>query len=114
MYKKMLIGLSAGLISGFLGTGGGMILVPGLIYILKNETVEARATSVCCILPMVITSSFFYYKSNFIDWNISLLCAIGGIIGGTIGANFLSKIPEIFLKLIFLCILLYSAYRMIL
>ena len=82
MYKEMLIGLVAGLICGFFGTGGGMILVPGFIYVLKKETLESRATSVCCILPMVVASSFFYYKSNYIDWHISLLCAIGGLIGG--------------------------------
>lgn len=113
MYKKSLIGLLAGLICGFFGTGGGMILVPGFMYVLKAEPVEARATSVCCILPMVIVSSFFYYKSNYTDWNISLLCAIGGLIGGFIGGHYLSKIPERTLKIFFLIFLLYASYKML-
>ena len=64
MLKKIIIGMIAGLISGIFSTGGGMILVPALIYILKMDNVKARATSITCILPMVITSSIFYARSN--------------------------------------------------
>ena len=63
MWKKIVIGLLAGIISGLFSTGGGMILVPAFIYLLKLEDTKARGTSVFCILPMVIASSFFYYKS---------------------------------------------------
>lgn len=113
MLKKVMIGIFAGLVCGFFSTGGGMILVPGFMYVLKRQPLEARATSVCCILPMVITSSIFYYKSNYIDWNISLLSATGGIIGGFIGAHYLSKIPEIILKIFFLLFLVYVSLKMI-
>ena len=40
--------------------------------------VEARATSVLCILPMVVTSGYFYYTNNYIDWKVGIFCAIGG------------------------------------
>ena len=113
MFKKMLIGLFAGLICGFFSTGGGMILVPSFMYMLKKEPLTARATSVCCILPMVVASSFFYYKNDYINWQISLLCAVGGTIGGIIGAHFLKKIPERFLKIFFTCFLIYVSIKMI-
>ena len=113
MLKKVLIGFSAGLISGFFSTGGGMILVPAFMYILKKEPLTARATSVCCILPMVLVSSFFYYKNDYIDWRLSLLCATGGIIGGFIGAQLLEKIPDNILKIVFTCFLIYASIRMI-
>ncbi len=87
--KKSIIGIFAGVISGLFSTGGGMILVPAFIYLLSINDKKARGTSVFCILPMVITSSFFYYKGNYIDWKIAVLCAIGGIIGGYIGAKLL-------------------------
>ena len=80
--KKILIGLFAGIICGLFGTGGGMILVPSFIYLLKIEPKKARATSLFCMLIMVIASSFFYYKNNYIKWDTGLLCAIGGIFGG--------------------------------
>mgnify|MGYP001855956493 FL=1 len=77
-------GFLAGIISGLFSTGGGMILVPAFIYFLKLDNTKARGTSVFCILPMVITSGIFYYKENYIEWKIAILCAIGGAIGGYI------------------------------
>ena len=111
--KKIIIGISAGIISGLFSTGGGMIVVPALIYLLNMEDKKARGTSIFCILPMVITSGFFYYKSNYIDWNISMLCAIGGMFGGYIGAKLLKKIPVQYLKIMFVIFLLYASYKMI-
>jgi len=113
MIKKVTIGLLAGIVSGLFSTGGGMILVPAFIHLLKLDATKARGTSVFCILPMVITSSFFYYKGNFINWNIAILCAIGGAIGGYIGAKLLKKVPEKFMKIAFTAFLIYVSYRMI-
>ena len=90
-FKKILIGVSAGVISGLFTAGGGLILVPAFMYMLKMEPKKARSTSIFCILPMVITSSFFYYKGNYIDWKVAVFCAIGGTIGGYIGAKLLKK-----------------------
>ena len=113
MIKKILIGSLAGLICGLFATGGGMILVPAFIYLLKKEPSLARATSVCCILPMVMASSFFYYKNNYIDWNTGLLCALGGIVGGYFGAKLLGRVPDVFLKVIFTAFLFYISFHMI-
>lgn len=112
--KQIIIGFLAGLISGFFSTGGGLILVPAFVYILNLEPQRARGTSICCILPMVITSSFFYYKSNFINWKVSILCGIGGAIGGYIGAKLLKKLPDKILKIAFTTFLIYISLRMIL
>jgi len=110
---KILIGLCTGIVSGLFASGGGMILVPGLIYLLKIEDVEARATSVLCILPMVVTSGIFYYTNNYIDWKIGLLCAIGGILGGIVGAKLLNKLPTHYLKIAFTLFLIYASFKMI-
>ena len=67
MIKKMIIGIFAGGICGLFGTGGGMILVPAFVYMLDIEPKRARATSLCCMLVMVITSSIFYYSNNYIN-----------------------------------------------
>ena len=113
LIKKILIGLLAGLVSGFFATGGGMIVVPSLVYLLGMEDAKARATSLFTILPMVITSGIFYYKNHYIDWTIGILTAIGGIIGGYLGAKYLKKIPTIYLKLSFTAFLIYTSIRMI-
>ena len=111
--KIAVIGGLAGIICGLFGTGGGMILVPAFIYMLDIEPKKARATSLCCMLAMVIASSFFYYKNNYINWNSGLLCAIGGTIGGYIGAKILKKIPEKIMKIVFILFIIYAAYNMI-
>ena len=79
MLKKIIIGLFAGIISGLFASGGGMIIVPALIHLFNLEDNKARATSVFIILPMVITSGFFYYKNQFLDWKTGILCGIGGV-----------------------------------
>ena len=62
---------------------------------------------------MVLTSSFFYYKGNYINLETAILCAIGGTIGGYIGAKLLKKLPERTLKIAFTIFILYVAYNMI-
>lgn len=79
-FKEILIGFIAGITCGLFASGGGLILVPAFIYLLKIKDKLARGTAVCCILPMVVTSSIFYYKDNYINWKIGVQCAIGGII----------------------------------
>ena len=110
---KTLIGFFAGIVSGLFASGGGMILVPAFMYLLKIEDVESRATSVICILPMVVTSGIFYYTSNYIDWKIGILCAIGGVAGGIVGAKLLNKLPDKYLKIAFTVFLIYASYRMV-
>ena len=111
--KNMIIGILAGIVSGLFSTGGGMILVPAFIHLLKIDDTKARGTSVFCILPMVLVSSIFYYKGNYIDWKIAALCAIGGAMGGYIGEKLLKKLPEKILKIAFTGFLIYVSVRMI-
>ena len=111
--KRVLIGIFSGIVSGLFATGGGMILVPASMHILKMKDVEARATSVVCILPLVVVSGIFYYKNHYIDWKIGMLCAIGGIAGGIVGAKLLNKLPTKYLKIAFTAFLIYASYRMI-
>lgn len=113
MVKNIIIGLSAGIVSGLFASGGGMIVVPAFISVLKMNEPEARATSVFAILPMVIASSIFYLKGNYIDWQIGILCAIGGIIGGYIGTKLLKKLSDKILKTTFIIFLFYVSIRMI-
>lgn len=110
---KIILGLLAGIICGLFGTGGGLILVPAFMYMLKIEPRKARATSLTCMLVMVITSGIFYYNNNYIDWKIGGLCAIGGILGGYIGAKILKIVPDYVLKIIFTIFIVYYSYRML-
>ena len=111
--KIIITGFIAGIISGLFASGGGLILVPAFIYILKIDERIARGTAICCILPMVLASSILYYRDNYMDWSIGLKCAIGGIVGGIIGAKLLKKLPVKYIKIAFSAFLLFVSIRML-
>ena len=111
MYKKILVGLITGFISGLLATGGGLILLPACTYIFK----ESRATTIFSMLIIIIVTSIIYLKYKNFDIILGIKCAIGGIIGSYIGSKLLNKIntkAKIF-KIIFILFLLYSSYCML-
>lgn len=110
-FKKIIIGLLAGVISGLFTAGGGLILIPLLVHFFNLSEKQSRATTIFCILPMVIITAFFYQSHNYIDWKTGILCAIGGIIGGFLGSNLLNKIKSKYLKIIFAVFLLYSGFK---
>lgn len=112
--KIILIGIVAGLISGMFSAGGGLILVPLFVYLLGFNERRSRATSVFCILPMVIVTAILYSRNNFIDWKIGIMSAIGGMIGGFIGGKLLNKIPTKYLKISFIVFLFYAGISIIL
>lgn len=111
--KIAVSGLVVGCLSGLFSSGGGIIAVIIFNKILKLNDKDSRAMAICCIFPMVLTSLFFYNRGNYIDWNIGILCGIGGLIGGGIGGIMLQKINDKYLQLIFIAFLIYSAISII-
>ena len=111
--KNVLIGIIAGIVSGMFSSGGGLILVPIYVYVLKMSEKESRATSLFCILPMVIVTAIMYGRSNFINWEIGIRCAIGGIIGGLVGGKLINKIHSKYLKISFIIFLFYAGFSTI-
>lgn len=114
MFKKIIVGLLVGFISGMFASGGGLLLIPAYVHLFNSSEKEARATAVFCILPMVITTAFFYSTNNYMNWQVGLLCALGGIIGSFIGSKLLNVLKGKYLKAIFIIFLLYSGIRLIL
>lgn len=108
---NLVIGFSAGITSGLFSTGGGLILVPAFMYLLKLNEVKSRATSIMCILPMVLITSFFYFKKNYINFEYGTLCAVGGIIGSFIGSKILNKMPRFILRISFIVFMIYIGVR---
>lgn len=113
-FKNIVIGFFAGIISGFFGAGGGLILVPYMTINLKKDEVISRATTIFCIFFMVVTSSLFYLKNNSIDFVLSLKCIIGGIIGSYLGTRLLYMLNKNILKTLFAIFLVYCGIRMFL
>ena len=71
-----MFGFIAGFISGFFGAGGGLLLIPFFTKVLEMNSKKARATAITIILFLVLSSSFFYFKSGGIDWQIAIYSVI--------------------------------------
>ena len=115
----LLIGLAAGVLSGLVGVGGGIIMVPALVFALKYTQHQAQVTSLAVLtLPVVIVASIYYYyqcqrAGTPIDIKVVGLLAVGFLAGGYFGSKLALSIPEDTLKKVFAIILFYTAIKMI-
>ncbi|HIP32881.1 MAG TPA: sulfite exporter TauE/SafE family protein [Crocinitomicaceae bacterium] len=98
----VLIGIVAGVLSGFVGVGGGILIVPALVYFLGMSQHEAQGTSLfVLLLPVGILAVINYSKSGYMDWKFGLIIALTFVVGGFIGSKLALKISPAVVKLIF-------------
>lgn len=108
------IGIAAGILSGFIGVGGGIIVVPALIYFLGLSQFEAQGTSLVMMIPPIgILGVLNYYKSGNINITYAVIIALFFVIGAYFGSKISLKLPPLKVKFIFGLIMLYVAVRMI-
>ena len=110
----ILIGLAAGMLSGLVGVGGGIIIVPALVFFLGFSQHEAIGTSLgILLLPAGILAVMNYYKKGFIDLKVVLILFIGYIIGSYFGSKVSLSVAETSLKKVFAVILMIVAVKML-
>ena len=109
-----LIGLTAGVLSGFVGIGGGVIIVPALVYLLHLSHHEAQGTSIALMLPPIgILAAMNYYKAGSLNLKFAAVVAVSFIIGGYVGSKVSLQMPAETVKRIFGFIMLAVALKMI-
>lgn len=110
----LIIGFFSGMLSGLVGVGGGIIIVPCLVFFLALTQKQAQGTSLAVLtLPVVFLGMWQYYKNGHIDFKIVVMLAIGFVIGGYFGGKIANKISDDLLKKIFGVVLLLIAIRML-
>lgn len=98
----LLIGLGVGVISGVVGIGGGILIIPALIYFLGMDQHKAQGTSLgALLLPVGLLAFIEYYRNGHADLRVALLLAAGFFVGGYFGAVFAVHVPELWLRRIF-------------
>jgi len=116
--RSLLVGLACGFFSGFLGLGGGVLLVPALTVLLQQDIKEAFGTSLIVILFYALPGSIVHFLLGHIDLRLALFMIIGTIPGAFIGAKMTIKLPASFLKTLFglflIAVAVYFAYYEIL
>ncbi len=108
-----LIGIITGFINGFIGIGGGTILIPAMVFWLGEEQHTAHGTSLAIILPTALVSTYIYNLNSHMDWNLTLRIISASVIGGYLGAKLMEKIPAPRLKQIFGLFMIIAGARMI-
>jgi uncharacterized membrane protein YfcA len=105
-------GVGAGLLSGMFGLGGGIIIVPGLMFALRMDQRRAHGTSLAGVLPISMASIITYWVHDHIDWTVTLWLTIGSVGGALIGARLLAVLPKRVLTLLFVAVLAIAGIRM--
>lgn len=108
--KLILLGIIAGIANGFLGSGGGIIMLIGLYAVIKDIK-KAHASCIFAILPMSLVSAFVYFEKGNVDTGLMLPLLISAAAGGFLGAIFLSKLKPKIIEIIFAAIMIFSGVR---
>jgi uncharacterized membrane protein YfcA len=108
------IGLLAGILSGFVGVGGGIVIVPGLVYMLGFTQHQAQGTSLFILsMPVVILATMNYWKTGNVNWKFGLIIAATFVLGGYIGSKLALKISPGLVKFLFGILMAYVSFRLI-
>jgi uncharacterized protein len=108
------LGLAVGVLLGLLGIGGGVVLVPALVYLLHMDQHMAQGTSLLILLPPVGLGALReYWKQGQVDLRAGIFCALGILVGGYAGSLFAVPIDSRHLKGLFGCFLMLAAFLLL-
>jgi len=110
----VLLGLAAGTLSGLVGIGGGIIIIPALVLLFGLTQHQAQGTTLALLIPPIgILAAWTYYKQGFVDIRIALFIILGFVAGSYFGAKIATRLNEATLERVFGVVLLLIALKMI-
>jgi uncharacterized membrane protein YfcA len=110
----LLLGFVAGALSGLIGIGGGVIIVPALVLLFGFSQHQAQGTTLALLIPPIgILAALMYYKQGYVDVKIAALICLGFFFGSFLGAKVATGLSNIVLERIFGVALLLIALKMI-
>lgn len=114
LVSLIIIGLAAGILSGFMGVGGGVVMIPLMMLFLGFDQHEAQGMSLAVLaVPVTFIAAYTYHTSGHpINWKFAIIIALFFVVGGYIGSKFAVKIDQSILKKIFASILVIAALKL--
>ncbi|MGH9773968.1 MAG: TSUP family transporter [Candidatus Acidiferrales bacterium] len=104
------LGLAVGILTGLMGIGGGVVVVPALVYLFAMDQHVAQGTSLFLLLPPLgLGAIFSYWKNRNLDLPAGIACALGFLFGGYFGGRIAVSIPSRTLQALFGAFLILSA-----
>jgi uncharacterized membrane protein YfcA len=114
MFLYILLGLIAGVLSGLIGIGGGVIIVPALVFLFGLSQHQAQGTTLALLVPPIgILAAWTYYKEGYVDIRIAAFVAVGFLVGSLFGAKLSTGLSNVVLEKVFGIALLLIAIKMI-
>lgn len=114
LFMLLAIGLLAGVASGFVGVGGGLVLVPAMVVFLGLGQHAAQGTSLAMMLPPVgILAVLQYHRAGEVHWAYAAVLCVTFVIGAWTGSKWSLKLSESWVKLVFGLVMLYASCRML-
>ena len=111
----VLIGILAGILSGLVGVGGGIVMVPLLILFFGYSQHQAQGTSLAVLaVPVTLLAAYNYHKQGHLDWRYAAVIAVFFVLGGFIGSKIAISLDQKMLKKVFGVILLFVAGKILL
>jgi uncharacterized membrane protein YfcA len=111
----LVVGLAAGILSGLLGIGGGVLIIPALVWGFGLSQHMAQGTTLALMVPPIgLLAAWTYYRNGHVDLRIAVLVGLGFFIGGLVGARFAVRIDDLLLRRFFGVVMLAMAIKMIL
>jgi uncharacterized membrane protein YfcA len=107
--RALAVGLAGGLLSGLFGVGGGILIVPGLVFLLGMPQRSAHATSLAAIVPIALAGVAGYALNDLVDWLAAGILAAGGAVGATLGTRALRRVSDRALRWSFAVFLVLAA-----
>lgn len=112
--RFVVLGLVVGALSGILGLGGGIFLVPALILLFHFTPQEAQGTSLAVLIPPIgLFAALEYYRKGLIDFSVVGFVCLGFIFGAYAGAFFVDRIPVPLMRRIFGLFMFFIAIQMV-
>lgn len=113
LIKLWVIGVVSGLVNGFFGAGGGLIIVPMLKRFDDANSKVVHATTLGCVLFMCLSSSIIYLIDGVVDFKLFLFCVIGSLLGSVIAVKLLKNLKNTIIDLIFSVVLIVAGVSLI-
>lgn len=110
--RVVAIGVGAGLLSGMFGVGGGILVVPALVLMLKFDQRLANGTSLGAVLPISVASLVTYWSHDNVDWIMAAWLVVGALGGAVLGTRWIHVLPRRVLGYLFAVMLLVTAVRL--
>jgi len=109
----IVLGFVAGVFSGFLGLGGGTILIPVFVFILGFTQHKAQGTTLALMIPPIgLLAAWKYWTKGNVNIKVALFVCVGFFVGGYLGASLVTYIPDHLLKKLFAVFLMFIAIKM--